>query len=152
MTNDFQQGLVSKTIWPWTESKRKGKTHQSSKLSDAVSLIVGLTIGAGLYYLNHTIMAVVAWSVALAFFACSLLAPKLYDNIKMFLAKFSVFFGQIINWLLLMPFYLLWFSLGHLFHRLRGKDPMTRKFDTESESYWQDKVVENDLSRYRRQF
>lgn len=55
-------------------------------------------------------------------------------------------------WILLAPFYLVFFSIGHALLALRGRDPLCRNSTTDESTYWLPVVPESSREDYRRQY
>ncbi len=151
MNGAFRQNLVSKTIWPWQTSKSSTSTGPSLFLS-LITLTVGLMM-AGLFVLfHHNRMALLVVGISLAVFLCSRFFPKVYRGLEKVFQGFSHLVGQALTWLLLLPFFYVFFVGGRLLQKITGKDPMSRAWDRNADSYWCNKIKGSDPEQYKRQF
>ncbi len=152
MSDTFKQGLVSKVVWQWVEKAAQPGPQKPSMIFSLVTLGIGLGIGALFYAYFKPVMAIIVWVISSCIFLLSRFAPGMYGAIERGFAIISRYIGIVLTWLLLTPFYYVCFGFGRLMQKITGKDPMTRRFDDEADTYWQDKVAELDEERYRRQF
>ena len=75
------------------------------------------------------------WAVAGVFVAWSLAAPATLKGFYRLWMRFGFFIGGIVNRVLLsLVFYVVVLPIGLIF-RLTGKDPMTRRWDPDAETY-----------------
>ena len=94
-------------------------------------------------------------SVSLIFFILAFFAPVLLRTFHRKWMRFAEVIGAFNMKLILGFVYIVFFSLIGLIFKLMGKDPMKRKFDPKSESYWMDHEVNEPNSgseRFERQY
>lgn len=81
--------------------------------------------------------------VAIAFCVTSLLFPKTLTPLNLLWAKFGLLMHKIVNPILMgLIFFIAVLPTGIII-RLLGKDPMHRKFDSDSASYWIQRAPES---------
>jgi len=81
-----------------------------------------------------------------------LFARPAYNGFKRFAGLIVWSVGAVTTWILLTPFFYIFFTIGRAIMVLRGKDTMNRKFLAKDMSYWADHEVREDPSRYRKQY
>jgi hypothetical protein len=146
----YKQNKVSRAIWPWTKGNTEGTS--SFPVSALPALFIGGSATALFFYTGHSIPAAVVGIISVLLFCSALVLPQVYGKIRFFFSTFSWYVGQGISWLLLVPFFYLFFPVGRLIQKISGKDPMSREFPSTLSSYWLDKKDTDDLQQYRRQF
>jgi len=146
------QKKASQVIWDW-RNKEKGGGHQArpSLAMAGIGLAVGGSVAALFFVYGHYVMMAVVLAISLGIFCCALFFPKAYHGIQVGLQKFSFVVGQVLTWLLLTPFFYLVFSFGRLVQKIFHRDPMTREWQPDRESYWVDRPEVTDPNQYRRQ-
>ncbi len=60
--------------------------------------------------------------------------------------------GNAMTWLLLAPMFYAVFGLGRLGLRLRGRDPLRRRWDSRAVTYWDDRAPISDPEHWSRQY
>lgn len=152
MTERFEQGPVSRTIWSWQEKAASTAPDRPALTSSLITMSIGLAAAAIGYLLGHLTLAVIIVSVTLVIFGCSRFFPGAYRYLERFFQLLARGVGLTITWVILVPFFYLGFTLGRAAQKITGRDPMTRKLEPETQSYWQEKQPVDDIEQYRRQF
>jgi hypothetical protein len=82
------------------------------------------------------------WAAAVAaiFLVLALAAPKVLRPLNRAWTAFGVLLGKIISPIMLFVVYVIAVVPTGLILRLRGKDPLHRRFDPEAKSYWVHRV------------
>lgn len=62
--------------------------------------------------------------------------PSLANALENFTQKLTSLAALAIGWILLAPFYLIFFSAGHAVLALRSRDPLRLKFPSDESSDW----------------
>ena len=107
-----KQTRVSQVIWNWSADREEDyKQDAPSLMAAGIGLLIGGIAAAILYYLGHHTMMVVVLIVSAAIFACALFFHRAYRFIQVSLQKFSFLVGQVLTWILLVPFFYLCFLL-----------------------------------------
>jgi len=152
MSDDFQQNSVSAAIWPWQKSISGKVEVQPSLLVSLVTLVVGWTIGSLLYCYGHTTVAVLAFGISLFVFLAARFFPSVYSVVEQIFQRFSSVIGLTLTWIFLVPFFFICFPFGRMAQVLKRKDPMSRKLDPDTTSYWQSCDKTSTTEEYKRQF
>ena len=66
--------------------------------------------------------------------------------------KTSSLVASTLGWILLAPFYIIFFSIGHALLSVRGKDPLHLNSTTDESTYWLPVPPEPPGEDYRRQY
>lgn len=149
----MMQKNASQVIWDWQKNRGSGPlVAKPSLVTAAIGLAVGVAIAALFFFYGHRVMATVVAAISLSLFACALFFPRAYHAIQIGLQKFSFWVGQTLTWLLLTPFFYLIFSFGRFVQKTFRRDPMTRSWRPEQESYWVERPAVTDKEQYKRQF
>lgn len=128
------------------------KKPMSIKLKATIQAPVMALVGWLIYhFFDHLIGPVIIWSLAVVVLAGGWFVPPVFRAIEHFgqwLGK-GVAIG--LNWGLLTPFFYLCFVPGRLILKLRGLDPMERKFPDDAPSFWIPRKPVTDMAQYRKQ-
>lgn len=77
-----------------------------------------------------------AFAVAAPFLLAAILSPKVLAPLNRLWMAFGLLLGRIVAPVMLLVVYLIAVVPTGLIMRLRGKDPLHRRFDREAPSYW----------------
>jgi len=80
------------------------------------------------------------------------LYPPLARAIDNLSKKASSLAGSALSWILLAPFYLIFFSLGHALLVMRGRDPLHLSSSAGESTYWLPVSPEPSREDYRSQY
>ncbi len=124
-------------------SKRTRKEYRSFGLTMGIFLIL---LGSALWYLNFpgNTFGILAGGLL---FAMALLFPYVLRPLYSVWMSLAVVLGFIMTRLLLSIIYYLVFAPVHLVFWLKGKDPLNRALDLNSESYW----IQKEAKTYEKQ-
>jgi hypothetical protein len=96
--------------------------------------------------------AAVLWAIGATIPAAGLLWPGV-PRIVFVLASYATFpIGFVLSYAILAVVYYMVLTPTGLVLRLRGYDPMKRRFDHDAESYWTPREPQDVAERYFRQF
>lgn len=146
---------VARTVWPWREKEplaahaAAGGPRKRAALEFAIGAAVGLVF---LRLLGKPWLGAVVLALATLTLVGGFLVPPLYSGFHRFGVRLGSWAGIAVSWLVLVPFFYIFFGLGHAFLTLRGKDPMRRAFDPAMKSYWCERTQNNDPARYKHQY
>ncbi len=152
MKTKYQQNNVSKAIWPWHQEKAPSLEKKPTLLSAIFILLLSWGVGYFLYRSQHTMLALVTFSISILVFISALFLPSLYASIDRFCKKISSIVGMLLTWFFLLPFFYICFPLGRIAQLIKRKDPMQRSFDSKSSTYWQICNESSSVDGYKRQF
>jgi hypothetical protein len=113
-----------------------------------------MLVVASLFYFvgHHRVLPLVLCFLAAVNVALGLAAPSAFAAVDRLLQAFGRWVGQGISWLLLAPFFYLFFVPARLILAARGKDPMNRRFPDTPASYWTPRRPVKGPDDYRKQF
>jgi len=162
MADEFKQNEVSKAVWPWMKSKEavkkpEGILHRlASKgfwMEVVIQVLVGTLIGWFLLYhtFGHRVVPYIIWTIGSIMVFTALFMPAVHARIKRGLLWFGVKVGNGVTWIVLVPFFYLCFLPIRLSMKLKGKDPMERKFDPKATTYWVPRAAIQNMDQYKKQ-
>lgn len=131
------------------DDKTTGKPALSSVL---IQTLVPAVVGAIFFLLGRHVTAKVLWGIGAVLLVSGLFIPPVFNRIEQFGRWFGKWAGLVITWALMVPMFFLVFVPGRLILKLRGIDPMCRKFPTDAPTYWVPRKPVTDLEEYKRQF
>jgi len=91
-------------------------------------------------------------AVGLIIFVASRISEKLTRIIYLGLTMLTMPIGLVVSFILLAAFYYMVITPIGLVFRLMRRDPLCRKFDNATDSYWLPRPSTRGLNRYFRQF
>jgi hypothetical protein len=139
--------------WDWHPPDSVVEKRSSLKKNLAAAG-VGWAVALGFTYSGHHRMAVAVAVVASLLLLVALFWPWGHRQVDAAMVRFAGGVGVILNWILLTPFYYLFFTLIRGFRLVAGKpDALQRELASETESYWSDRDPIDDVkSHLTRQF
>jgi len=152
MKNNFKQSIVSQTVWPWLAPQETVKIERQKLSTALLMLAVAWTIAGLFLYWTYTGMSLFIIFFSSFVFFTSQFVPSLFVKIDAVFKKLSYYIGLLTTWVTLVPFFYLCFTMVRLINLVKNVDPMTRKYDPESSSYWEDNKEKSGIESYRRQF
>ncbi len=128
--------------------------HKELRNFGLIALIASVTISLLLYLLKDP---GIQWILAItgtgsAIFLCSLISDELTRIIYIVLTLITLPIGWVMSFIMLAIFYFLILTPLGLVFRLTGRDPLHRKFDSRTESYWLKRQPPDTIDRYYHQF
>lgn len=149
----FEQSPVSKVVWPWAvdRSAQKPASLWKRGLMQAVSM----WCVAAIFFVfgeNHWPGCILS-TLGIVVLVLSVAWPKGFTCIEKLALGFGALVGKGLTWLLLVPFYYLFFTVGRLMLLVTKRDPMNRAMSDQQASYWEDKPKkEQTPESYRKQY
>ena len=101
---------------------------------------------------SHVPVAAALWIVALLTGVIGWTAPRLMRLLYLGMVHAALPLALVVSILVLVLVYYLVLTPTGLLMRLLGYDPMRRRFDPQTETYWLPREQEEHVSRYFRQF
>jgi hypothetical protein len=136
-------GLVNQRVldatWNWraTGQKDPGSGTEGLRRQAVIQTVVMVLVAAFLYFiLGHTYFVPVILALAAIVLALGLAYPPAYRPIHRFGRWLGRVVGKGLTYLLLVPFFFLFFTPVALILRLQGRDPLHRAFREENWTYW----------------
>lgn len=129
--------------------KPTGKPALSSVF---IQSLVPAGVGLVFFVLKKPVTANVLWGISGLLLISGLFIPPVFNRIEQFGRWFGQWAGIAITWGLMVPMFYLVFVPGRVLLKLRGIDPMCRKFPTDATTYWVPRKPVTDMEEYKRQF
>lgn len=129
--------------------------NAASKPSAAAVLlqaVIPAAVGALFHYKGRLLAAEILYGIGALMLVSGFFIPALFHRIEAFGRAFGHVVSVGLTWLLLMPFFYLVFVPGRLILKLRGMDPMCRKFPTDATTYWVARKPVSSVDEYKRQY
>jgi len=155
MSSEFKQNEVSGAIWPW-QAERVASTGPTKPPIWKVLAQAGVMVAIGLLMVfrwHHTIPGFILFALAAFVVVSGLFIPKAYAAFERFVGLIAQGVGIALNWILLVPFFYLFFVPARLVMSIKNKDPLRRAFPTSEPTYWVERTEDmEDLTHYRKQY
>jgi predicted membrane metal-binding protein len=143
---------VADLMWPWktrSPAVQKTASHVGMALLQAA---VACTVASFLvFYKQHYILGGVLYALGALVLIGGLFIPPLHAAFTRFGQRLGVVVGIGTTWLLLVPFYYLFFTTARIGLLLQGKDPLARRFERNATTYWVDRGPITDDKHFLRQ-
>jgi len=147
---------VLKVAWDWrnkVDNAGAAKTHTPSARTVVTQSLVVAAIGALFWFwLKHQTVACVLWGLAGLLLVLGFAVPKAFAAVEKAGKWVGNWLGFGATWFLLTIFFVVFLCPMRAFMKLRGKDPLTRKYDATMTSYWSKRKQPKDAEQYKRQF
>ncbi len=129
---------VLQVTWNWRQPDPEPTAPRVRLRRAAVTqALVMVAVSAGLQYgLGHILAGRIVAALAAVVLVLGFLAPAIYRHVHAFGQSLGRFVGTCLTYLLLVPFFFLFFLPVALWLRLRGRDPLHRKFRDSQWTYW----------------
>jgi len=137
---DSHAERVLHTTWNWrgADSAAAGGSGRAALRRAAVTQ-AGVTclVAAVLRFgFDHHLFPIILWGLAGLVLVLGLVAPRAYRPIHAFGRGLGRIVGKVLLYLLLVPFYYLFFTPAALLLRLQKRDPLHRHFRDPRHTYW----------------
>jgi hypothetical protein len=128
--------------------------HKELRNFAIIALIASLIIALLLYVLNGVRIqwALIIVTAGFGIFISSFVSLRLTRTIYLGLILVTFPIGWVISMILLTAFYFLLLTPLGFFFRLLGRDPLSRRFDSDAKSYWLTRRQTDNLDRYFHQY
>ena len=145
---------VAAVVWPWRNPPAGARPAGPVAPARSVVLLQVLVMAAvgGVLYRWLPAGSFAVWILAGAVLVSGLFFPKVFRALELAGKRLGQWVGTALTWLLLAPFFYLCFVPARLLLRLRGKDPLQRRFPGREASYWTLRKPVTEPAQYRRQF
>jgi len=130
---------VMKATWDWQGRQDATPTgspgsHRHSALIQAV--VMSLVAGILYFGFHHYLFARVIWALAGLILILGLFFPAAYRPIQAFGRWLGRVVGKALTYILLVPFFFLFFTPVALLLRLQKRDPLHRDYRNPRWTYW----------------
>jgi hypothetical protein len=154
---EFVEEVRSRSVLDWQVDPRRPARASSARpllrRSAMIQAAVMAAVGIALYFLlGHRLVARIVWGLGGLFLLLGLLAPAAYLPLHRFGRWLGRVVGALLLYLLLVPFFFLFFFPVSILLRLQGRDPMCRRMRPVGLTYWLPRLRRSDASHYQRQF
>ena len=147
---------VSEVVWDWRSGERRSAARGDARVLRRAAVVQAavMAVAAGLlrYGLGHALAAWIVLGLGGFVLLLGLIHPPAYRPLHSFGRLLGRGVGQLLLYLLLVPFYYLFFFPAALYLRLRGRDPMHRGFRPPGVTYWIPRRQPPPPGIYERQF
>jgi hypothetical protein len=149
----FIQNDISRTVWPWQAA---GSSDGKKETGFFRRLVIQVAVMTGIGWLfccplGHAVMGYIVWGAALIVLLSGLFFPPVFSGIERFGKRLGWGAAVGLTWLLLVPFFYIVFVPIRLISRLKGNDPLCRKFPTNLPTYWIARPPVKNVEHYRKQ-
>ncbi len=128
----------------WNPGRRQLRVFGLSALAASIVLAGVFVLLWGL----AMVWAVVVLAAGAAILLCSLVAPRAARIVYIALSAVGLPIGFVVSFILLAAFYFLLLTPLALLFRLIGRDPLHRRFDHTTDSFWIARKPTASLDRY----
>lgn len=152
--NKQELSPISKEIWPWMGQEESGtdKGKSPSLQLSFFMLVIALCISGVFYFFNRFWPSIIILTISIILFCCAVFFPSIYQIIHRIFQVFGRWVGRVLTWVLLVPFFYIFFPIGRLIQKISGNDPLHRRCPSSKRSYWIVRESGSDHEGYRRQF
>ena len=130
---------VMQVTWNWRDPAGSSRVPAADNLrSNALiqGAVMGL-VGSALYFgFHHVLLARIVWGLAVLVVFLGLFIPPAYRPVHAFGRWLGSVVGKGLTYLLLVPFFFLFFAPVAMILRLQGRDPLHRNFRDPQWTYW----------------
>ncbi|MDA1045138.1 MAG: hypothetical protein O3C57_07945 [Verrucomicrobia bacterium] len=151
----MSESEVLKMVWDWRgRDKPPQNKHVQQRRRHALiecSVMVAVALILRLKF-EKIILSSIIFSVACLVLVGGLFIPVLYAGFKRLGERLAMVLGVGVTWLLLAPFFYIFFTIARIGCVIAKKDPMCRRLEPELKSYWFEHSSESDVSQYRKQY
>lgn len=145
---------IAEAIWPW---RRPAPSARDTKPGRILRLLiqVGLMLGTAMliYFVFHRPwIGSILGGLSLVLLAAGLWLPAVQNAVERFTLRVAALVGQVLTATLLTLFFFICFVPARILLWACGKDPLRRKWQPQSNSYWIAKIPNDDPNRYQSQY
>jgi hypothetical protein len=146
-----------KPTWPIEGNARPTERSPSTSVSmrrraTLQALILAVLAGVLGWKFNQSTPALILTTIAGVNLICGWFLPAVFHAIDKFVQAVARWIGIAMTWILLVPFYYLFFGMARLCLAIGGKDPMCRSWNKNQTSYWVERPPVSDPAYYTRQY
>lgn len=140
--------------WQWkvVGTPPAPKKPLGMKTKATIQAPIMVLVGYLIYrWTGHLIGPAIVWTLAGVVLVGGWFVPALFRALEHFGAWLAWGVTRLLNLVLLVPFFYLCFLPGRVILKVRGLDPMDRKFPDDRPSFWIPRKPITDIKQYRRQ-
>jgi hypothetical protein len=147
---------VVRAVWNWREKQqadRPAGEHQRLRRAALLQAAIMFLVGALLFWgLKHHLVAQVVWGLAGLCLLLGAIWPAGYRPLHRFGQWLGRLVGQLLLYVLLVPFFYLFVLSVSLLLRLQGRDPLMRQPRRPDLTYWIPRRILSLPDMYEHQF
>jgi hypothetical protein len=145
--NDKNKAQV--IAWQWNQP---GDEKQNNPKKTAwIQFAVMISVASAFLLFHHVVISIIIYFLSLIILIGIFAAPSVLRFFNKTGKISAELIGRLLTYLLLVPFYFICFLPGRIVLFMLGKDPMRRKFDRSSPTYWVEKQ-QTDIDHYKVQY
>jgi hypothetical protein len=149
--------VSNKSAWNWQadgrHGGRPGDVEAGLRRAALLQSAVMVGVGALVYFLlGHHLIGTIVWCLAGLCLLLGLFYPPGYRPLHRFGQWLGRAVGRLLLYLLLVPFYYLFFLAVSLILRCQRRDPLHRQWGPPDLTYWVPRLAESPTDLYERQF
>lgn len=138
----------SAAIWRWDAPLHDPIAERRERLTPRVGGLVGMSVGAVAWLAGRPRTALVVGAIGLTFFVASFVAPLgALRAVQSGLARFGQWTGRVVGAIVLTPVFALFILPFGLLARRGARDPLKRRFERETTSYWKRREKPSNAER-----
>jgi len=152
--DDKNKTAIMDTVWPWKQTRNAAGKKQNNLQKGGWIQFAAMFFAASvfLFLFHHIFISIIIYFLSIVTLAGIFAFPVILRFFNAFGKITAELVGRLLTYLLLIPFYFLCFFPGRILLFVLGKDPMKRKFDRNSTSYWLDKKQTDEIDHYKVQY
>jgi hypothetical protein len=152
--NDEIQKAVVRVVWPWAVPLAPPRDDRPRLRRKALiqALVMAAVAALFFFWKGHRILPAVLSGLAALNLLLGLAAPRAFGAIDRALLAFGRVCGVAATWLLLTPFFYLFFVPARLILLAARRDPLHRRCPDTPASYWVPRRPVKNMDDYRKQF
>ncbi len=146
---------VSEVVWNWRKpaARRVEQSPAVRRRHAVIEFCVVLAVSMFVrFVLKHEIMSTIILCIGSIVLIGGLFIPPVYHGFKRFGAALGRVLALVVTWILLVPFFYIFFTIARLGCLIQGKDLMCRRFDADATTYWVDHPGTPPPEQYRKQY
>ncbi len=153
MHDEIQKAVVN-AVWPWAKPVAPPVDDRPRLRRKALiqALVMAAVAALIFFWKGHRLLPAVLSGLAALNLLLGLAAPRAFGAVDRALIAFGRSCGVAVTWLLLTPFYYLFFIPARLILLATRRDPLHRRCPDTPASYWVPRRVVKSMDEYRKQF
>jgi hypothetical protein len=140
-------------VWQWDQPEIAANKEQNIHKKGAwVQFTLMFSVALVFLLFHRIVISVIIFFLSFVILVGIFIAPpvlRFFNKAGKILAELT---GRLLTYLLLVPFYFLCFFPGRIILFMLGKDPMKRKLDHSSSTYWVEKKQTEEIDHYKVQY
>jgi hypothetical protein len=142
---------VTDVVWPCEKSLKQ--STPKNKKHDLIQFgIMCFAATILLLFFRHLVLSIIIYFLSFLVLIGIFICPSILRFFNLLAKATSGIIAKLLSCLLLVPFYFLCFFPGHIILSIICKDPLNRKFEKNSTSYWILKQQKEEIDEYKVQY